>query len=90
MFNKMVEYPNTIQSNTNLDSFLEILNNHPTHLNRLNALKDFSDSTQYLKIKKKLQQRRFFEKALTNKCKFCGEAKNTEDVICPNCNKSLV
>jgi len=90
MFTKIVENLNTIQFKTNLDSFLEILNNHPTHLNRLNALKNFSDSTQYLKIKKKLQQRRIFEKAFINKCRFCGEVKNIEDVICPNCNKSLV
>jgi len=90
MFTKIVENLNTIQFKTNLDSFLEILNNHPTHLNRLNALKNFSDSTQYLKIKKKLQQRRIFEKAFINKCRFCGEVKKIEDVICPNCNKSLV
>ncbi len=90
MFTKMVENPNTNQFKTNLDSFIEILNNHPNHLNRLNALKEFSDSTQYLKIKKKLQQRRIFEKAFINKCRFCGKVKNIEDVICPNCNKSLV
>lgn len=90
MFTKIVENPNTVQFKTNLNSFFEILSNHPTHLNRLNTLKDFSDSTQYLKIKKKLQQRRIFEKAFINKCRFCGEVKNIEDIICPNCNKSLV
>jgi len=90
MFTKIVKNPNTIQFKTNLNSFFEILSNHPTHLNRLNALKDFADSTQYLKIKKKLQQRRIFEKAFINKCRFCDGVKNIEDIICPNCNKSLV
>lgn len=89
MFVKLVGEPAITNSNTSLNSFLENLQSHPTHLNRLKALRDFADSAQYSAITKKLHRRKILRQAFAVTCRFCGSPKMVEEVFCPKCGRSL-
>ncbi len=81
---------NLMDSNTDLNLLIEFLSSHPTHLNRLKALREFENSVQYSNIKKRLNLRKMLGPAFIEICKFCGAQKLIEEIFCPKCNRSLV
>ncbi len=88
MFVKIVGGP-IVDTNTTLNSLLEVLSTHPTHFNRMDSLREFANSDEYFEIRKKMRRRKILERAFDNACRFCGASKSVEAVFCPNCGRSL-
>ncbi len=90
MFVKIVgNYRKIMDSESTFNSLFEVLNTHPTHINRLKALREFANSTKYEEVKKKINRKKILKQAFDKTCRFCGAPKSIEDVFCPSCGRSL-
>ena len=90
MFAKIVGgYREIMDSDTILNSLLEVFNTHPVHLNRIKALREFANSPEYAKVRKKIRRKKMLKKAFDKTCRFCGASKLIEEIFCPGCGRSL-
>jgi Zn-dependent protease with chaperone function len=70
-----------------LESTSELLRTHPLYVNRFRLLKEFSETNEFLRAKRKIQTRLDLHKALIPVCRFCGAEKPVEDLFCPACER---
>jgi Zn-dependent protease with chaperone function len=70
-----------------LESASELLRTHPLYVNRFKHLKEFSESEEFLKARRKIETRLDLHRALIPVCRFCGANKPVEDLFCPSCER---
>jgi len=70
-----------------LESASELLRTHPLYVNRFKHLKEFSESEEFLKARRKIETRLDLHRALIPFCRFCGANKPVEDLFCPSCER---
>jgi Zn-dependent protease with chaperone function len=75
------------QSASMLESASELLRTHPLYVNRFRHLKEFSESEEFLKARRKIETRLDLHRALIPVCRFCGANKPVEDLFCPACER---
>jgi hypothetical protein len=68
----------------------KIFQTHPNHLERVEAVFQFSTSKEYADIIEKIGRRRMFREAFTSRCRFCSATKSVEAVFCPECGRSQI
>jgi len=73
-----------------LESASELLRTHPLHANRFRILKEFSESEEFLRARRKIETRLGLLKALIPVCRFCGARKPVEDLFCPACQRCQI
>ena len=70
-----------------LESASELLRTHPLYVNRYKRLKEFSESEEFLRARRKIETRLDLHRALIPVCRFCGANKPIEDLFCPTCER---
>jgi Zn-dependent protease with chaperone function len=70
-----------------LESASELFSTHPLYVNRFRRLKEFSESEQFLRARRKIKTRLNLLRALIPVCRFCGARKAVEDLFCPACER---
>jgi Zn-dependent protease with chaperone function len=70
-----------------LESASELLRTHPLYVNRFRRLKEFSESEEFLRARRKIDTRLDLHRALIPVCRFCGANKPVEDLFCPACER---
>jgi len=70
-----------------LESASELLCTHPLYVNRFKRLKEFSESEEFLRARRKIETRLDLHRALIPVCRFCGANKPVEDLFCPSCER---
>lgn len=70
-----------------LESASELLCTHPLYVNRFKRLKEFSESEEFLRARRKIETRLDLHRALIPVCRFCGANKPIEDLFCPTCQR---
>lgn len=73
-----------------VDLISELFQTHPNYSNRVKMVREYYRSRKYWEVKRKLEKRIMFSKALTLRCRFCGARKSVLDLFCPICGKSQV
>jgi len=73
-----------------LESASEFLRTHPLHVNRFKRLKEFSESEEFLRARRKIETRISLQRALIPVCRFCGANKSVEDLFCPACERCQI
>jgi Zn-dependent protease with chaperone function len=73
-----------------LESASELLRTHPLHVNRFKRLKEFSESEEFLRARRKIETRLDLHRALIPVCRFCGANKRVEDLFCPACERCQI
>lgn len=68
----------------------EVFNTHPMLANRVKLLREFYQSLEYEKARRKIITRLKLKQALVPRCRFCGSAKPITDIFCPACGRSLI
>ena len=70
-----------------LESASELLRTHPSYVNRFRHLKEFSESEEFLRARRKIETRLDLLRSLIPVCRFCGTRKPVEDLFCPACER---
>ncbi len=70
-----------------LESASELLRTHPLYANRIRILKEFSESEEFLRARRKIETRLDLLGALIPVCRFCGARKPVEALFCPTCER---
>jgi len=70
-----------------LGSASELFRTHPLYSNRFRVLKEFSESEEFLRTRRKIETRLNLVRALIPVCRFCGARKPVEDLFCPACER---
>lgn len=70
-----------------LESAAELFRTHRLPSNRLKLIKQFWESEQYQKARRKIHLRQRLLRGLVSVCRFCGEDKLAQDMFCPKCGK---
>jgi hypothetical protein len=70
-----------------LESAAELFSTHPLYVNRFKRLKEFSESEQFARARRKVETRLNVLRALIPSCRFCGARKSIEDLFCPRCER---
>ena len=79
--------PELIDDNI-VNSISELFSTHPTYSNRIKMLMSYYRSSEYLRVKAKIEKRLKLSKALMPVCRFCGARKEITDLFCPKCGRS--
>jgi len=70
-----------------VESAAELFQTHPRYVNRYRLANDFFESPQFLTARRKIETRLDLLRGLIPVCRFCGQAKPTEDLFCPTCER---
>jgi len=70
-----------------LESASELFSTHPSYVNRFRRLKEFSETEQFVRARRKIEKRLNLLRALIPVCRFCGAGKAVEDLFCPTCER---
>jgi len=73
-----------------LESVSELFRTHPLHANRFRHAKQFYESYEFLRARRKIETRLDLLRALIPVCRFCGAGKPIEDPFCPACGRSQI
>lgn len=71
-----------------LESLSELFRTHPLYANRFRLVKEFADSEEFLRARRKIERRQRTLRALIPKCRFCGADKPTAALFCPICRRA--
>jgi len=73
-----------------LEDLVKLFRTHSNMSERVKAVFSFSNTEEYARIIKKLNDRTMLRGAFAPSCRFCGSSKPVAAVFCPACKRSLV
>lgn len=82
------------QSETRSTGILEtasrLFRSHPLDIDRLKLAKQFIESQEFSRAKRKIELRQSLLSGLVPTCRFCAESKSIEDLFCPKCGRCQI
>ena len=84
----MVDQPNVQKRDVGmLETLGELFRTHPLDSNRFKLAEEFWKSQEFRNARRKIELHQKLLKGLVPVCRYCGEAKSTEDMFCPECGR---
>ena len=73
-----------------LESASELFRTHPILSKRIKLVKEFANSSEFLRAEKKIELQQTVIRGLLPFCRYCGTKKTSEALFCPSCRKAQV
>ncbi len=73
-----------------LESASELFRTHPILSKRIKLVKEFANSSEFLRAEKKIELQQTVLRGLLPFCRYCGTKKTSEALFCPSCRKAQV
>jgi len=70
-----------------MESLSELFRTHPLYANRFRLVKEYSESEEFLRARRKIELKQNLLKALVPLCRYCGEKKRIGEMFCPVCGR---
>jgi len=73
-----------------LETVSRLFRTHPAYADRLKLAKQFKESQEFSRAKRKIELRQSLLSALIVSCRFCAANKLPEDLFCPKCGRCQI
>jgi Zn-dependent protease with chaperone function len=73
-----------------LETVSRLFRTHPVYADRLKLARQFIESQEFSRAKRKIELRQSLLCGLVPTCRFCAESKSAEDLFCPKCGRCQV
>ena len=73
-----------------LETASRLFRTHPVDTDRLKLAKQFIESQEFSRAKRKIELRQSLLRGLVPTCRFCAESKSAEDLFCPKCGRCQI
>jgi Zn-dependent protease with chaperone function len=73
-----------------LETVSRLFRTHPVYTDRLKLARQFIESQEFSRAKRKIELRQSLLSGLVPRCRFCAESKSVEDLFCPKCGRCQI
>jgi Zn-dependent protease with chaperone function len=73
-----------------LETASRLFRTHPLDIDRLKLAKQFIESQEFSRAKRKIELRQSVLSGLVPTCRFCAESKSAGDLFCPKCGRCQI